>query len=613
MGIYPLNMNRDPLGTGCCLVCSQVHGLAICPVFKAMKVKQRWDIVVQSKRCKKCLKTGHRHQQCSRKACDINSCGRPHHYLLHKDKPPSGLDPKASPFKSFKQESGKDWKSNEVGTILTNFSGTVKVHGSNGTALQALAMIDSGSNQSLIRKEFAEKLGLVGETKRMKMYVAGGGVKIEDSAEFDLKISPCFDDDISFNVTVYSVKKPCQGARTVSKKAVTRFPHLAHIVQDLHLSGVPVDILLGTDLPEAHHDFKVLTGNPGEPIAKKNIFGWSVLGHINEQSSLGIHAMETIDEELTNHDIKKLLFQDQVGVKPTQYCVCSGKDLQESEFILHVRQITTVLEDGRIQVRMPWKPGHPILPNNWSMAYDKMVSKEKQLAKKGKLEIFNKEIKALVDRDVVIKLRPDAVNPDEPAWYLPIGEVETPDKSTKVRLVFDSAAKAKGLLLNDALEKGPCFMNSLFDVLVGWREEEIAFAGDIAKMLNQVAVHPDNQRYHRFLWRDGDVHKEPDVYQWVRLSFGDKPAPDLAIHAINFLANKAKDEAPEAARVLKDHAYVDDIAASEATPDKAKEVTSGVDAILAKGKFAIKAWHSNNPKVDQASSENCELTWSSVG
>ena len=88
---------------------------------------------------------------------------------------------------------------------------------------------------------------------------------------------------------------------------------------------------------------------------------------------------------------------------------------------------------------------------------------------------------------------------------------------------------------------------------------------------------------------------------------------DLAIHAINFLANKAKDEAPEAARVLKDHAYVDDIAASEATPDKAKEVTSGVDAILAKGKFAIKAWHSNNPKVDQASSENCELTWSSVG
>ena len=162
---------------------------------------------------------------------------------------------------------------------------------------------------------------------------------------------------------------------------------------------------------------------------------------------------------------------------------------------------------------MPWKPGHPNLLNNWSMAYNRMVSKEKQLAKKGKLEIFDREIKALVDRDMVIKLRPDAVNPHEPAWYLPIGEVETPNKSTKVRLVFDSAAKLKGLSLNDTLEKGPYFMNSLIDVLVGWREEEIAFAGEIAKMFNQVTVHPDDQRYHRFLRQDGDVHKEPDVYQ----------------------------------------------------------------------------------------------------
>jgi hypothetical protein len=57
-------------------------------------------------------------------------------------------------------------------------------------------MVDSGSNKSLIRKEFADKLGLVGETKKMKMYVAGGGIRVEDSAEFDLKISPCYDEDI---------------------------------------------------------------------------------------------------------------------------------------------------------------------------------------------------------------------------------------------------------------------------------------------------------------------------------------------------------------------------------------------------------------------------------
>lgn len=621
MGVYPVEVDgagRDTPGSGCCLGCSQLHGLAICPVFKKMKLKERWDVVIQSKRCKKCLKTGHRHQQCSRMACNINNCGRPHHYWLHKDKmehetkSPPVLEHKEPPLNSNKPGSSEEEKTNRVGTISTNSTGSanvpiqkVKVQSSSGVPVEALAMIDSGSNQSLIRKEFAERLGLVGEAKRMKMYVAGGGVRIENSVEVELRISPCFDDDIVFNVKAYSVRKPCQGARTVQKEAVTRFPHLAHIVEDLHLSGGPVDVLLGTDLPEAHRDFKVLTGNPGEPIAKKNIFGWAALGHINEENAPGINAIEAIDEESTSYDIKKLLFQDQVGVKPTRYCVCSGKEMQECEFIRHVQETTTVLEDGRIQVRMPWKPGHPNLPNNWSMAYKRMVSKENQLAKKGKLEEFNNEIKALVDREVVVKLQPAAVNPSEPAWYLPIGEVETPDKSTKVRLVFDSAAKAKGLSLNDALEKGPCFMNSLFDVLVGWREEEIAFAGDIAKMFNQVAVHPDDQKYHRFIWRDGDSNREPDVYQWVRLSFGDKPAPDLAISAINLLANKAKEEAPEAARVLKDHTYVDDIAGSEATPEKAKEVTAGIDAILGKGKFAIKAWHSNNPEVDQVPGEDC--------
>ena len=65
-GFYPLNVdgvNNDP--PGCGLGCSQLHGLGYCPAFKKMKVKERWDVVIQSKRCKKCVKTGHRHQQCS--------------------------------------------------------------------------------------------------------------------------------------------------------------------------------------------------------------------------------------------------------------------------------------------------------------------------------------------------------------------------------------------------------------------------------------------------------------------------------------------------------------------------------------------------------------------
>ena len=94
------------------------------------------------------------------------------------------------------------------------------------------------------------------------------------------------------------------------------------------------------------------------------------------------------------------------------------------------------------------------------------------------------------------------------------------------------------------------------------------------------------------------------MYQWVRLSFGDKPAPDLAINAINLLADRAQHGSPAAAKILKDHTYVDDIAGSDTSLEKVIEVTNGIDAILCKGKFAIKAWHSNSSEIDQDPSKN---------
>jgi hypothetical protein len=188
---------------------------------------------------------------------------------------PNALNPKAPPFNSNGpgQPSGGV---NKVGAISINTSGTAhvpvqksKVRNATGAPVEGLAMIDSGPNQTLVRRELAEKLGLVGETRRMKMHVAGGGVKI-------------------FAVKVFAIKKPCQGARTVSRSALIQFSHLVDIVDDLYVRGSPVDVLLGTDLPEVHHDYKVLAGDPGEPIAKKNIFGSLVLGRIEEEDAVGV-------------------------------------------------------------------------------------------------------------------------------------------------------------------------------------------------------------------------------------------------------------------------------------------------------------------------------------
>ena len=87
------------------------------------------------------------------------------------------------------------------------------------------------------------------------------------------------------------------------------------------------------------------------------------------------------------------------------------------------------------------------------------------------------------------------------------------------------------------------------------------------------------------------------------MNFGDKPAPDIASKAINTLAKLSEAEFPEAAKEVQDHVYMDDIGGSRETAAKAKRITNDIDAILKKGHFQIKAWHSNQAEIDQSNGE----------
>ena len=75
------------------------------------------------------------------------------------------------------------------------------------------------------------------------------------------------------------------------------------------------------------------------------------------------------------------------------------------------------------------------------------------------------------------KVPPGQIDHGKTEWYLPLQAVFTPERTTKVRLVFDSSSKGHdGLSLNDFLKKGPNFINSriVVDVLAAWRWNEVA-------------------------------------------------------------------------------------------------------------------------------------------
>ena len=76
--------------------------------------------------------------------------------------------------------------------------------------------------------------------------------------------------------------------------------------------------------------------------------------------------------------------------------------------------------------------------------------------------------------------------------------------------------------------KGPNLLNSLFGVVLRFREREVTVVGDISKMYHRILIPERDQQVHRFLWRNLETSREPDEYVKTVLAFGDKPAPAMA-------------------------------------------------------------------------------------
>ena len=181
----------------------------------------------------------------------------------------------------------------------------------------------------------------------------------ESSEVLDIVVASPVEESVKKTLQIHTVRKPCSSVQTISRKSVESYPHLKAIVDKLHLAGGAVDLRLGTDFPEAFVDVHTLSADSGEPIAKLNCFGWYLLGQLDSKSmnssriqSVNVGTMSM--EECVN----KLLQQDQMGLKPTQLCTCSENVLRENKFVKSLSE-STVLVDGRIQVKMPWKEQGP--------------------------------------------------------------------------------------------------------------------------------------------------------------------------------------------------------------------------------------------------------------
>lgn len=190
-------------------------------------------------------------------------------------------------------------------------------------------------------------------------------------------------------------------------------------------------------------------------------------------------------------------------------------------------------------------------------------------------------------------------------WYIPHHSVYHPRKGS-IRVVFDGGATCQGTSLNNELLQCPNLTSSLLGVLTRFRQQPVAFIGDIQAMFYQVKVPEQDRDALRFLWwPDGDFSKELREYQMTVYLFGAVSSPTCASYALRKTADDNKSDFPaKIVQAVKRNFNVDVCLMNVGSEEEAIKVIQDLQNLCKKAGFILEKWVSNSWAVLQTISEN---------
>ncbi|XP_026735912.1 uncharacterized protein LOC113499598 [Trichoplusia ni] len=585
-----------------CPVCEEEHFATECKKFKEASIDKKWDIIKKAKICFKCLRFKHLRSNCKAPVC--RKCRRWHHTILHSDKPEV-------------QKSSKEGAPEEkVASVHNNKDEDraylkivpVQLYGPKGQ-VRVLALLDEGSSVTLLDASIAEKIGATGSREALTIETVGGKVIRKDSSQkINLKIKGVHRRDKK-TITVRTIDDLKLSEQRVNRSTVKNCLHLKAIERQLLYDAERPKLLIGQDNWGLIVTRRLKKGKPTEPVASLTHLGWVLHGcetgsnavvnftHYGRATSEG----EDIEEVVREH------FQlESLGIQNRLPSNDSDRRALET-----LEKTTKRLPSGQFEAGLLWKKEGETLPNNYNQAFRRLVNIEKKLDREEDVkEYYEKQIQTLIENGYAEKA--PVTTTKGKTFYLPHFAVIHPVKR-KPRIVFDAAAKYEGRSLNDALLAGPDLLQSLFGVLLRFREGPVAVMADIQDMFLRVKVKEDDRDCLRFLWRGSRRTGKPEEYRMSSIIFGAASSPATAIYVMNKNAEDFKITHPEAVKAIRRNHYMDDYLQSFSSTAEAKKISRKVKEIHSKASFHLKGWASNDSRVlseveDTTKEDSLQLT-----
>ena len=385
-----------------CPSCEGRHPLHKCEGYTALSPQKRFEMVRKFERCFNCVGEGHMSAKClSKQTCFEEGCEGKHHTSLHhyfveKDKKEDEekVADGGAEAEEAQQVHCTTRKSPRRDVVLLIVP--VTLYGLNGKTFDTLALLDNGSQTTLLREDLIEKAGICAKTRDMNLGTVTAKPKKKGSNEVHLHVSARgggnkMEIEMAFTAKADEFNMPSR----------PRLEHLRECELYTHLDGVDlaevdpddVTILIGSDVPEAQMHLQYQRGAEGQPLAVKTPFGWTLFGtsrrpdrsvqcgqtqaeedvvntslqclwvEEEEPPTVRINSLARTDEEL--HDsVETFWKQEQCGILPEKDTTMSQEDISALEIV----DSGTQLINNRYEVLMLWKNSTVTLPNNYSLA-----------------------------------------------------------------------------------------------------------------------------------------------------------------------------------------------------------------------------------------------------
>ena len=196
------------------------------------------------------------------------------------------------------------------------------------------------------------------------------------------------------------------------------------------------------------------------------------------------------------------------------------------------------------------------------------------------------------------RLATEAKIDDKNCYYASWHAVQRPTEiGKKVRLVFNASLVSHGTTLNAMLHPGRSLIPRVDLVLTKFRNGPIGLSADVKNQFLEVKMHPDDQKYLRFLYRRPGSRDPIQIYCKCCAAFGLTSSPFHAQSVVQRAIANTTDEWADTKELLSSNLYVDNVLFAAPTEEEALKHAERCRAIFKTCHMTLAKFASNSSLV----------------